>query len=98
MWRVNLSKRTMLQKLFIGRLEPRNAHLNSEGGSISTTDLLVLTGSESVVSRQAGTFIFHFQNSLALTVKDKEVNDTDTSPFRIKVSIPWLNINHFLTN
>ena len=55
--------------------EPRNAHLNSEGGSVSTADLLVLTGLESAVSRQAGNR-FSFQNNLVLTGKDKEVNLT----------------------
>ena len=50
-------------------------------------DLLILTGQESAVSRQDGTF-FHFQNNLVLTGKDEEVNRTDTTPFRIKVSVP----------
>ena len=35
-----------------------------------------------------GIFIFHFQNSLVLTSKEEEVSRTDTSPFRIKVSVP----------
>ena len=30
---------------------------------------------------------FHFQNNLVLTSKDKEFNRTDTSPFRIMVSV-----------
>ena len=33
-------------------------------------------------------FFFHFQNKLVLAGKDKAVNRTDTSPFRIKVSVP----------
>ena len=36
-------------------------------------------------------FVFHFQNNLVLTSKDEEVRCTETSPFRIKVSIPWSN-------
>ena len=35
-------------------------------------------------------YFFHFQNNLVLTGKDEEVNCTDTSPFRIKVSVPYL--------
>ena len=35
-------------------------------------------------------FFFHFQNNLVLISKDEEVNCPDPSPFRIKVSIPWL--------
>ena len=35
---------------------------------------------------------FHFQNNLVLTSKDMEVNRTDTCPFRIKVSVPCLNL------
>ena len=35
-------------------------------------------------------FFFHFQNNLVLTGKDEEVNRTDTSPFRIKVSLHWI--------
>ena len=34
-------------------------------------------------------FFFHFQNNLILAGKNEEVNRTDTSPFRIKVSVPW---------
>ena len=34
-------------------------------------------------------FFFHFQANLALIGKDKEVNRTETFPFRIKVSVPW---------
>ena len=35
---------TKIDKLSSHWFEPGNAHLNSEGGSISTADLLVLTG------------------------------------------------------
>ena len=52
-----------------------------EGGSISTADLLVLTGPESAVSRKA---FFHFQNNLILTSKDKEVSRTDASPSELR--------------
>ena len=36
--------------------------------------------------------LFKFQNKLALTSKDKEVSRTDTPPFKIKVSVPWLDV------
>ena len=68
-------------------VKPGNALLNSEGGSISTVDLLVLTGWESAASLRETT-VFQFQNNLVLTNKDEEVSPTDTSPFRIKVSVP----------
>ena len=35
---------------------------------------------------------FRFQNNPVLISKDKEVSRTNTSPFRIKVSLPWLNL------
>ena len=65
-----------------------NAHLNSEAGSISTTDLLVLTDWESAESLHE-TIFFQFQNNLVLTSKDEEVS-TDTSPFIIEVRVPCL--------
>ena len=57
-------------------MAPGNAHLNSEGESISTADLLVLAGEESTELRKVWNF-FHFQNNLVLTSKDEEVSHTD---------------------
>ena len=57
-------------------MEPGSAHLNSEGVSLSTADLLVLAGEESTELRQVWNF-FHFQNNLVLTRKDEEVSHTD---------------------
>ena len=66
-----------------------NAHFNSEGGSISAPDLLVLLVRNQLNQDKLGIF-FHFQNNLVLTSKDEEVRGTDTSPFKInmiKVSV-----------
>ena len=50
---------------------PGNAHLNSEGGSISMADLL-----EIGCIKKSLQFFFHFQNNLILTGKDEEVSRT----------------------
>ena len=83
-------------------VEAGNAHLNSEGEvSVRLTSLYLLVRNQLF---QDKLIIFHFQNNLFLTSKDKEVR-TDTSPselrfavlilppFRIKVSVPWLGPN-----
>ena len=63
-----------------------------KGIIISKAGPLVLTSKESAASREAW-FLFHFQNNLVLTSMVKEVSCTDTSLFRIKVSVPWLRFN-----
>ena len=73
---------------------PGNTHLNSEGGSISTADPLVLTGWELAASRKVG-ILFLFQNSLILTSKAEEVSRTDTFPFFIGESSLVLPISFF---
>ena len=55
-----------------------NAHLNSEGGWLGISYF-----------KTSWDFFVHFQNNLALTCKDEEVNQTDNSPFRFKMIIPW---------
>ena len=68
-----------------------NSHLNSEGGRI--TDWFdVLPEQDSLVGNQLHIYvqhIFHFQNNLVLTSKDRRSAVRDTFPFRIKVSVPW---------
>ena len=44
-------------------IKPGNAHLNSEGRSISMADLLVLTGEESTVSRKVRNIFFIFKTT-----------------------------------
>ena len=65
-----------------------NAHLNFEGGSISTADLLVLTGYQLFQDKFG--FFFHFQNNLVLTGEGKEFSHTDTYPFRVNVRVPCI--------
>ena len=56
--------------------------------SVRLTSLSLLVRNELFQDKQG--IFFHFQNNLVLTVKDKEVNRADTSPFTIKVSVPWI--------
>ena len=63
-------------------LKAGNTHLNSEGGSVQQTSLSSLVNNQ--LFQDNLRIFFHFQNKLVLTDKDKEVNRTDTSPFRIK--------------
>ena len=66
---------------------PGNAHFNSEGEvSVRLTSLSLLVRNQ-LFQDNLG-ILNLFQNDLVLTDKDKEVNRTYTSPFRIKVSIP----------
>ena len=66
---------------------PGNAHFNSGGEvSVRLTSLSLLVRNQ-LFQDNLG-ILNLFQNDLVLTDKDKEVNRTYTSPFRIKVSIP----------
>ena len=57
--------------------------------SVRLTSLYLLVRNQ-LFQEELKIIFFHFQNNLILTSKDEEVSHTDTSPFRIKVSVPWL--------
>ena len=67
--------------------QPGNAHLNSEGEvSVRLTSCLFWLGLGCFEIKKlpwCGRF---------LSSKDEEVSHTDTSPLRIKVSVPWPNL------